>query len=79
MPVQKHSMQPAATVVALFGGCRPMARLLDLNASTISRWTTAANQGGTGGRIPQKYWKLIADCAAQHGKKLTVNDLAGWA
>lgn len=73
----KHAMQPARAVVEKLGGCRSVARTLKLSPSTISRWMTASEAKGTGGRIPQKYWAQILDAAASAGKPMDVKDLAG--
>lgn len=72
----KHSMQPARHIVDLFGGCRALGRTLGISASTVSRWTTAKENDGTGGRIPQKYWDDIVANAKRAGKTITANDLA---
>ena len=77
MPNPKHAMQPARAVIDRFGGCRPLARVLDINPSTISRWTTSTARSGTNGRIPQKYWGQICMAAQDQGFTVTVNDLAG--
>lgn len=71
----KHTMQPARCVIDKFGGCRSLARALDVNPSTISRWTTSAARRGTDGRIPQKYWGRLIVIAQDQGFTLTVNDL----
>ncbi len=77
MGKHKHGAEPAIKIVALFGGCRALARLLELNPSTISRWTASTFHHGTNGRIPQKYWPRLIEAAEQRGMALTVNDLSG--
>lgn len=60
----KHEQQPARYVVERLGGVRQVARILDINPSTISRWMMPSDAKGTGGRIPQKYWRSLL----KHGR-----------
>lgn len=73
----RHELNPAHRVVQLLGGCRSLGRELEINASTISRWQTAYDDGGTGGRIPQKHWSSIVRLAKKRGVSLSLADLAG--
>lgn len=73
----KHAMQPARRVVDRIGGCREIARLLDISPSTVSRWMTPVEARGTGGRIPQKYWGTLLTLSGRRKLKLTIKDLAG--
>ena len=75
MPKQKHFMNPAAHIVEQMGGCRPLAKALEINPSTISRWMTSSVKKGTDGRIPQKYWGPIIIAAQNLGKTITPQDL----
>lgn len=43
---------PPAEVVIELLGVRPLARLLDLNPSTVTRWREK-------GTVPQQYWDEI--------------------
>lgn len=52
-------MDPAAIVISKFGGVRATARKLEVNPSTVCRWGKAASEGGTDGKVPQKYFKQI--------------------
>lgn len=53
--------EPAASVIAKFGGVRPLARELGLDPSTISKWQTRSRKHGTEGLIPARYhWTLLA-------------------
>ena len=70
-------LNPAAKVISLFGGVRPLARALDLNPSAVSRWAQPTVKKGTNGAIPQRHWAAILQHAAAEKVKLTVNDLAG--
>ena len=77
MAHHKHSLQPAHQVITRFGGCRPLARVLAVHPSTISRWATPSFAKGTDGRIPQRYWGRLIVAAQERGISLTVNHLAG--
>lgn len=71
-----QALQPASKILALFESNRALARILDVNPSALTRWKKPRSQGGTGGRIPQKYWGQIIDAAADRGIDVTVEDLA---
>lgn len=73
----KHEEKPASNVVQMLGGCRSVGRALEINPSTVSRWQTAYDLGGTGGRIPQKHWQSLLSIARRRGVLLSVTDLAG--
>lgn len=70
-----YQLQPAAGIVARFGGCRPMARVLGVYPSTISRWMTPVERGGTGGHIPRRHWQRILDIGHAQGLRLKLADL----
>lgn len=70
----KHALQPARGVIDLLGGCRPMARALDISPSTITRWASPA---GCKGRIPQRYWNELLALARSRGLALSLHDLHG--
>ncbi|NBW51497.1 MAG: hypothetical protein EBR49_15700 [Betaproteobacteria bacterium] len=67
----KRKQTPAELVIETFGGVRPLARELDLHASTISRWKMGH------GTVPQKHWKSLMLLAKKYDKKITVLELAG--
>jgi len=71
----KHDQQPARYVVERLGGCRQVARILDIHPSTISRWMTPTNAKGTGGRIPQKYWSKLLNYSRGTGLDIQTADL----
>ena len=75
----KHDANPATTVVARLGGCRTVARLVGVSPSAVSRWCTPAALGGTGGRIPQKWWQHLIASGKERGIDITVNELSGLA
>lgn len=69
-------MSPAEVAVDCFGGVRPAARALGVEASTVCRWLKPKQRGGTGGRVPQEHWERALAAAARLGKRLTVMHLA---
>ncbi|WP_288076440.1 carph-isopro domain-containing protein [Pseudomonas sp.] len=71
----KHQQQPARYIVERLGGCRKVARMLDIHPSTISRWMTPVINRGTGGRIPQKYWAQIMAHSKATGIDIATSDL----
>ena len=69
-PVNTRRLSPAETVIAVFGGVRVLARLLECNPSTVSVW-----QKRTGGRVPDRHHTALLALATKHGKRLSTNDL----
>lgn len=75
MPIPTvHKMDPAFTVIEKLGGKSAVAYELGLAPSTLSRWCQFA-PAGTGGIIPQKYWRELLLLAKQQKIKLDVTDL----
>lgn len=76
MPTEsKHTLDPAHRVITLLGGKTFVARELDLSPSTITRWCSP-HPDGTGGTIPQRYWRALLDIADAEGVELSVTDLS---
>ncbi|MGD9882311.1 MAG: hypothetical protein AB7F22_30200 [Reyranella sp.] len=67
-------MNPGSSVIAKFGGVRPLARLLDINPTNVSRWQLPKPRG-TGGLIPSKYHKPLLTLAKRRKVRLTVEEL----
>lgn len=66
--------EPAATIIAKFGGIREVASIVDVNVHTVTKWRLSKDKGGTGGSVP--HWhvpKLIAE-AESRGVDLTYSD-----
>lgn len=74
MAKSKHLLQPARGIIDLLGGCRPIARSLEISPSTITRW---ASPGGCNGRIPQRHWQALIRLAQSKGIVLSLQDLHG--
>ena len=59
---------PGVLVVQAFGGVRKLARLLGVDASTVSRWQTT-------GRVPSGMQRAVLLLAWEHGLDLTAHDI----
>lgn len=68
---------PAQLLIDRFGTASEIARILDLDKSTVSRWANPIDEKGTKGYVPRKYWKDLLNVAKQRRIKLSLNDLAG--
>lgn len=68
-------MDPARKVIQRFGGVRPLARILDVDPSTVSRWQQPRERRGQAGLIPAQYQGPILRSARQHGIPLSAEDL----
>lgn len=66
---------PADRVIAAFGGVRALARALDLNSSSVSRWRMPAEKRGLAGRVPSVHQATILRLAQDRGMSLTAADL----
>jgi amino-acid N-acetyltransferase len=66
---------PADRVISAFGGVRETARALDRNPSSISRWRSPKEDGGTGGRVPGPIQETVLEAARARGLSLTASDL----
>jgi len=77
MRMSKHDAQPATNIVMQLGGCRSVARLVGVSPSAVSRWCTPTALGGTGGRIPQKWWKQVISAGKDRGVLIDAKQLSG--
>lgn len=68
-------MTPADRVIAAFGGVRALARALDINSSSVSRWRMPADKRGLAGRVPSIQQGKILRLAREKGLKLSAADL----
>jgi len=69
MPRRKSSLirhEPAATIVKLLGGRRPVAALVGLHPATVSKWSMGGKHGFHG-RIPDQYHDVLLAHAKQKG------------
>jgi len=74
MPDQKRC-EPATSIIGALGGFAEVAGRLDVDHSTVHRWTypTDAPQG-TGGRIPPRHWDALIEFARERGIELSNAD-----
>jgi hypothetical protein len=59
---------PAKVVVSALGGVRAAARLLECDASTVSRWQVS-------GRVPSSWQRRVLELAWSKGIDLTAHDV----
>ena len=52
-------VEPAATVLARFGGAGTLAQLLRLDRSAVHRWALPKHRGGSGGLIPARHHQRL--------------------
>jgi len=71
----KSQFEPANSVIHRFGSAAEVGRILDLDKSTICRWTMPKDKRGTNGSIPRKYWEPLMQAAKQRKIKLSLNEL----
>lgn len=57
---------PAENIIAKLGGAQKVADMLDLNVTSVHRWTYPKSKGGTGGMIPARH--MTALLTASGGK-----------
>lgn len=61
---------PASLVIARFGGDTTLARILGIHRTRVANWKVPPSKtrnGGTSGRIPQRYHTTILQLARQRG------------
>lgn len=68
-------LQPAASVIAKFGGARRLSELLGLDKSTVCQWRVPKARGGTGGLIPARHHAGLMDLGREVGVKIRPADL----
>ena len=66
---------PADKVISLFGGVRPLARVLGRNPSSVTRWRKPRAEGGTGGAVPSALQGRVLALAKARGLPLAAEDL----
>ena len=63
-------LSPSKYAILLFGGVRPLARLIGVKPNTVSCWQTRGD-----GSIPSSNFKPILDAAKKRGIDLSADDL----
>lgn len=74
METTRKHYSPAAQVIALLGGVRPLARALGINPATVSRWQSDGPRGARG-LIPAEYQGPILRLAQERGHELQAEDV----
>lgn len=69
-----HRAEPAFSVIEKLGGKTAVAGRLKLDKSTLSRWCQMP-PAGTGGMIPQRYWRELIEMAQESNVDLAVREL----
>lgn len=66
---------PADKCIEAFGGIRALARALERNPSSISRWRRPKDEGGSAGAVPSSLQGRILALAQERGLSITAEDL----
>jgi hypothetical protein len=70
------TFEPANTVIQICGGVVALAKGLNLQPSTVRRWTYDRSRGGTGGFIPGRQQERIMRWANERGLPLKWSDFS---
>jgi len=68
-------LQPAASVIAKFGGARRLSGLMGLDKSTVCQWRVPKARGGTGGLIPARHHAVLLELGREVGVRIGPADL----
>ena len=60
-------MEPASTIIKLFGGPSKVAKIASVHRVRVSNWMRPKSKGGTGGRIPQAHIPVLLAAARERG------------
>jgi hypothetical protein len=63
-------MEPAASLIRLFGGPDRVAEITGRDRTRVYRWMWPRDQGGTDGEIPAKPRRALMDYAQRHNLKV---------
>jgi hypothetical protein len=67
-------MEPAASLIKLFGGPTKVARICGLHRTRVAHWRTASDKGGTGGAIPHRHHATLIAHARSHRIRIKASD-----
>lgn len=70
-------MDPAHTIIQLFGGEAAIARAAGVATSAPYRWKAPLDRGGTGGTIPQRHHHTLLEYAKANGIRLKPEHFLG--
>jgi hypothetical protein len=71
----EDGMTAAERVIKIFGGATKLARLTNIDSSSVYRWNYPKEKGGTDGAIPHANHGKILAAAHRNGIKITRSDL----
>lgn len=66
---------PAEYVIHIFGGVRPLARLIDRHPSSVAAWKRSSENRGGGGFVPVRLHADLLKLAAKKKLDLTSDHL----
>jgi hypothetical protein len=67
-------LDPAKTIIERLGGVDEVAALTGAHRTRVFRWMYPSNRGGTGGVIPQRYFRVLLDHAESNGILMTADE-----
>lgn len=70
-------MDPAQTIIQLFGGEAAISRITGAAPSAPYRWKASRERGGTGGTIPQRYHLALVEHAKANNIRLRPEHFLG--
>lgn len=71
-------MNAAQKILELLGGAGPVSQALELEHSTVWRWTKDRAQRGTGGHVPRWHHPKLLAYAGRKRKRAEVSALLGY-
>jgi hypothetical protein len=63
----RYRLEPAYTIIKMFGGVRAMAKIMEVSPEAVSQWNRPPIKGGYGGFIPLRFWRPIRLYARENG------------
>lgn len=60
-------MEPAASILAAFGGAPKVAAIVGVHRTRVWNWTQPRSKGGTDGFIPPRHAAKLLAHALEHG------------
>lgn len=67
-------MEPAASIIKLFGGAQAVAEIIGKHFSRVYRWTYPESRGGCGGMVPARDQRALLDHARKNQIDLQPGD-----
>lgn len=72
---QRKADTPAQRVIEKFGSARKVAKAMQINVTTVYRWTYPRSKGGSDGLIPTEALRGVLMAARLEGIVLTPEEL----